>query len=434
MAENKTMPRAAILQLDGKSLELPIVVGTEQEQAIDISKLRGETGYITFDDGYSNTGSCQSAITFIDGEKGILRYRGIPIEQLAEHSTFVETAWLLIYGELPTAPQLRHFRDLLTKHEMLHEGLYKAFDGFPSMAHPMAILSAMINAASCYHPEIVAIDSEEDFANASARLLSKIRTIAAASYKTFVGEPIVYPKPHLNYCANFLHMMFSIPFQEYEPDPDVVAALRLILILHADHEQNCSTSTVRMVASSGANLFASCAAGVCALWGPLHGGANTAVLEMLGRILKDKIDLKDYVAKVKDKNSNIKLMGFGHRVYKNYDPRAKILKAAADKVLAKLKIKDPLLDLARHLEETALSDSYFKDRKLYPNVDFYSGIIMRAMGIPVNMFTVMFAIGRLPGWIAHWKEVHDNKKSRIYRPRQVYTGLNQRDYVPIEKR
>ncbi len=435
MLETTPVPKAATLQLNGKPIELPIVVGTEKEHAIDISRLRSETGFITLDDGYGNTGSCQSAITFIDGEKGILRYRGIPIDQRAEKSTFVETTWLLIYGELPTASQLRHFRDLLTKHEMLHEGLYKAFDGFPAQGHPMAILSAMINAASCYHPEIVALDATpEAFENAAARLLSKIRTIAAASYKTSVGEPIVYPKPHLNYCANFLHMMFSIPFQEYEPDPDVVSALRLILILHADHEQNCSTSTVRMVASSGANLFASCAAGVCALWGPLHGGANTAVLEMLGHIHKNKIDLKDYVAKVKDKNSNIKLMGFGHRVYKNYDPRAKILKAAADKVLAKLKVKDPLLDIARKLEEAALSDSYFKDRKLYPNVDFYSGIIMRAMGIPVNMFTVMFAIGRLPGWIAHWKEVHDDKKARIYRPRQVYTGKNLRDYVPIEKR
>jgi citrate synthase len=433
MPETKTSPDTATLQLNGKTVQLPIVVGTEDEHSIDISKLRSETGYITLDDGYGNTGSCRSAITYIDGEKGILRYRGIPIEQIAEHSTFVETTWLLIYGELPTAQQLRRFRDLLTKHEMLHEGLYKAFDGFPAQAHPMAILSAMINAASCYHPEIIAINSEDDFANASARLLSKIRTIAAASFKTSIGEPIVYPKPHLNYCSNFLHMMFSIPFQEYEPDPDIVSAIRLILILHADHEQNCSTSTVRMVASSGANLFASCASGVCALWGPLHGGANAAVIEMLEFIHKNKVDLKEYVARVKDKAANVKLMGFGHRVYKNYDPRAKILKAAADKVLAKLKVKDPLLDIARHLEEVALSDSYFKDRKLYPNVDFYSGIIMRAMGIPLNMFTVMFAIGRLPGWIANWKEVHDTK-SRIYRPRQVYIGQNKRDYVPIEKR
>ena len=434
MPESKASPGAAKLQLEGKSYEFPVVVGTEQEKAIDIAMFRSETGYITLDDGYGNTGSCQSAITFIDGEKGILRYRGIPIEQLAQHSTFVETAWLLIYGELPTAVQLRHFRDLLTRHEMLHEGLYKHFDGFPSQGHPMAILSAMINATSCYHPEIILMEeTPEAFENAAARLLSKIRTIAAASFKTFVGEPIVYPKPHLNYCANFLHMMFSIPFQEYEPDPDVLAALRLILILHADHEQNCSTSTVRMVASSGANLFASCAAGVCALWGPLHGGANTAVLEMLGEIHRNKVDLKTYVEKVKDKNSNVRLMGFGHRVYKNYDPRAKILKEACDRVLAKLKIKDPLLDIARHLEEVAISDSYFKDRKLYPNVDFYSGIIMRAMGIPLNMFTVMFSIGRLPGWIANWKEVRDTK-SRIYRPRQVYIGRTVRDYVPLEKR
>ncbi len=430
----RIMSNTAKVILNGdKTVELPVVVGSEDEHAIEISKLRSETGYITLDDGYGNTGSCQSAITFIDGEKGILRYRGIPIEQLAEKATFAETCWLLIYGDLPTKDELARFRSLLTEHEMLHEGLYKHFDGFPAQAPPMAILSAMINATSCYHPDIVKIENQETFEGAAARLLSKIRTIAAAAYKTSIGEPIVYPKPHFEYCRNFLHMMFSIPFREYDPDPDMVQALRLILILHADHEQNCSTSTVRMVASSGANLFASCAAGVCALWGPLHGGANTAVIEMLHFIHDSKIDLKDYVARVKDKNSNFKLMGFGHRVYKNYDPRAKIIKAMADKVLGKLKIKDPLLEIARRLEEAALSDSYFKERRLYPNVDFYSGIIMRAMRIPLNMFTVMFAIGRLPGWIAHWKEVHDSK-SRIYRPRQVYVGPTLRDYVPIESR
>jgi citrate synthase len=427
------MPETAKLLLNGKSYDLPVVVGTENEHAVDVSKLRAESDYITLDDGYSNTGSCRSSITFIDGEKGILRYRGIPIEQLAEKSTFMETAWLIIYGELPTPRQLECFSYLLTEYEMIHEGLYHHFDGFPSYGHPMAILSAMINAESCYEPEIIAMESPATFQQAAARILSKIRTIAAASYKTSIGQPIVYPKPHLDYCSNFLHMMFSIPFRDYEPDPDVVAALQLILILHADHEQNCSTSTVRMVASSGANLYASCAAGVCALWGPLHGGANAAVIEMLQFIHENHIELSDYVARVKEKGSKVRLMGFGHRVYKNYDPRAKIIKQMADRVLGKLKIRDPLLDIAKKLEEVALKDPYFVDRKLYPNVDFYSGIIMRAIGIPLNMFTVMFAIGRMPGWIANWKEVREGD-SRIYRPRQVYVGRNLRDYVPIENR
>ena len=427
------MPETAKIQLKDQSIELPVVVGSENEHAIDIAALRAKTGYITLDDGYGNTGSCQSAITFIDGEEGILRYRGIPIEQLAEHSTFVETAWLLIWGELPTKDQLAKFSELLTQHSMLHEGLYRHFDGFPSSGHPMAILSAMINAVSCYHPDIYTHDNDDQFPSSAARLLSKVRTIAAASFKTSIGQPIVYPKPQFDYCSNFLHMMFSVPFKEYEPDPDVVKALNQIFILHADHEQNCSTSTVRMVASSGANLFASCSAGVCALWGPLHGGANSAVLEMLEDIHVNKIDLKDYVTKVKDKNSGIRLMGFGHRVYKNFDPRATILKAAADKVLAKLKVNDPLLNIARGLEEVALSDKYFKDRNLYPNVDFYSGIILRAMGIPVNMFTVIFAIGRMPGWIANWHEMR-TQKSRIHRPRQVYTGHTKRDYTPMLKR
>jgi citrate synthase len=427
------MPETAALTLNGKTHTFPVVVGTENEHGVDVSRLRSESGFITLDDGYGNTGSCKSAVTFIDGEKGILRYRGYPIEQLAEQSNFLETAWLVIYGELPTTAQLEHWLDSVLGEEMLHEGLYKHFDGFPSVGHPMAILSAMINAASCYNPSIMEMESPESFQNAAARLISKIRTIAAASYKTSIGEPIVYPKPHFSYCANFLHMMFSVPYQEHEPDPDIVRALDMILLLHADHEQNCSTSTVRMVASSGANLFASCAAGVCALWGPLHGGANAAVIEMLQFINDSRIDLKEYVARVKDKSSHAKLMGFGHRVYKNYDPRAKIIKAAADKVLGKLKKRDPLLDIARRLEEVAVSDSYFKDRSLYPNVDFYSGIIMRAMGIPLNMFTVMFAIGRLPGWIANWKEVREGE-SRIYRPRQIYVGHTIRDYVPIEQR
>ncbi len=427
------MPETATLQVQGRTYNLPIVVGTENEVAVDISKLRAESGVITLDDSYGNTGSCKSAITFIDGEKGILRYRGIPIEQIAEHSTFAETAWLLIYGELPTAGQLNCWSNLLTKHEMLHEGLYKHYDGFPAQGHPMAILSAMVNAASCYNPDVIKMESPETFQNNAARLLSKTRTIAAAAYKTSIGQPLIYPKPHLDYCSNFLHMMFSIPFKDYEPDPDIVAALQLILVLHADHEQNCSTSTVRMVASSGANLFASCASGVCALWGPLHGGANAAVIEMLQYIHDSGISVKDYVAKVKDKSSHIKLMGFGHRVYKNYDPRAKIIKQAADRVLNKLKIHDPMLDLARSLEEAALADDYFQAKKLYPNVDFYSGIIMRAIGIPVDMFTVMFAIGRMPGWIANWKEMWEGE-SRIYRPRQVYTGQTMREYTPIGER
>jgi citrate synthase len=427
------MPETATLQVQGRTFNLPLVVGTENEVAVDISKLRAESGVITLDDSYGNTGSCKSAITFIDGEKGILRYRGIPIEQIAEHSTFAETAWLLIYGELPTASQLNCWSNLLTKHEMLHEGLYKHYDGFPAQGHPMAILSAMVNAASCYNPDVIKMESPETFQNNAARLLSKTRTIAAAAYKTSIGQPLIYPKPHLDYCSNFLHMMFSIPFKDYEPDPDIVAALQLILVLHADHEQNCSTSTVRMVASSGANLFASCASGVCALWGPLHGGANAAVIEMLQYIHDSGISVKDYVAKVKDKSSHIKLMGFGHRVYKNYDPRAKIIKQAADRVLNKLKIHDPMLDLARSLEEAALADDYFREKKLYPNVDFYSGIIMRAIGIPVDMFTVMFAIGRMPGWIANWKEMWEGD-NRIYRPRQVYTGQTMREYTPIGQR
>ncbi len=427
------MTDTAKLLINDKPIDVKVLVGSENEHALDIGDLRAKTGYITLDDGYGNTGSCKSAITYIDGEKGILRYRGIPIEQLAEKSTFVETAYLLIWGELPNKEQLAKFSALLTQHEMLHEGLYRHFDGFPATGHPMAILSAMINAVSCYHPDILAQEGLENFDSAAARLLSKVRTIAAASFKTSIGRPIVYPKPHLDYCSNFLHMMFSIPYKEWEMDPELSKVLNQIFILHADHEQNCSTSTVRMVASSGANLFASCSAGVCALWGPLHGGANAAVLDMLQLIHDSKMDVKEYVNKVKTKQEGIKLMGFGHRVYKSYDPRAKIIKGACDKVLAKLKVNDPLLEIARRLEEAALNDSYFKDRNLYPNVDFYSGIIMRAMGIPVNMFTVMFAIGRMPGWIANWKEMHD-QKSRIYRPRQVYTGHVIRDYVTMDQR
>ena len=428
-AENGTVK--ARLILPDREVELPIVVGTEQEQAIDVRKLRAETGYITLDDGYRNTGSAESAITFIDGEKGVLRYRGIPIEQLAEHSTFVETAMLLIYGELPSRDHLARFRALLTEHEMIHEGMRHGFAGFPPTGHPMATLSAMINTLSCYNTDVLRMEDEHTFENAAARLISKIRTVAAAAYKTSVGEPIMYPHPELSYCRNFLHMMFSIPNKYYEPDPDMVRALRLFLILHADHEQNCSAATVRMVGSSGANLFASCAAGVCALWGPLHGGANVMVIEQLDRIYKSGMSIEQLVERVKRKEE--RLYGFGHAVYKSYDPRAQILREHAPSVLAKCKRRDPLLDIARRLEDVALNDDYFVSRNLYPNVDFYSGMLLRAMGIPVNMYTVMFAIGRMPGWIAHWKEVHDSQ-SRIHRPRQVYTGPTQRDYVPIDQR
>ena len=424
-------PPPAKLILGDKTIDLPVIVGTENEHGIDIGPLRKNTGYITLDHGYENTGSCKSAITYIDGEKGILRYRGIPIEQLAEKSTFVETAWLLIFGELPTRAQLDRFSARLTEHQMLHEGLHSAFSGFPAKASPMAILSAMINTAGCYSlPDDVG--ESRDFENVAARLISQVRTIAAASYKVSVGQPIIYPKTSMNYCSNFLHMMFSKPYDEIEPDPEVVRALNQILLLHADHEQNCSTSTVRMVASSGANLFAATSAGVCALWGWRHGGANVEVLNMLDKITSTKMEVADFIKGVK--NKEMKLMGFGHRVYKNFDPRAKILAAAAEKILPKLGVKDPMLDLARKLQDIALSDSYFKDRNLYPNVDFYSGILMRAMGIPVNMFTVMFAIGRMPGWIAQYKELTENPDSRIDRPRQIYVGKTLRDYTPTDKR
>jgi citrate synthase len=427
------MEKTAELILDGKTCKLPIVEGTEKERAFDISALRNDTGYITLDDGYGNTGSCQSQITFIDGEQGILRYRGIPIEELAEKSTFVEVAHLLIMGKLPTSAELRRFSDLLTANELLHEALKYHFEGFPPNAHPMAILSAMINASSCFHPGLLTDRMRDNFVVQAARLLSKVRTIAAFAYRKSRGLPAIYPKPDLKYTANFLHMMFSLPFKDYDLKPEVVKALDLIFLLHADHEQNCSTATVRMVASSRANLFASAAAGVCALWGPLHGGANQAVLEMLEDIHKSGDNGSRFIAAAKDKNSGKRLMGFGHRVYKNYDPRAKIIKTACDEVLAKLHISDPLLDIAKHLEEAALRDPYFVERKLYPNVDFYSGIIMRAIGIPVEMFTVIFAIGRMPGWIANYKEVME-APTRIYRPRQIYTGPTLNHYTPIKER
>jgi citrate synthase len=418
---------------DGKSFAMPTVVGSEGEVGIDIGTLRNKTGCITLDPGYGNTGSCESAITFIDGEKGILRYRGYDIAELAEKSTFIETAYLLIYGELPTRAEIGSFSDLLTENQMLHEDMRHLFDGFPPTAHPMAILSAMINAASSYHPNIIA-KREERFPWHAARLISQVRTIAAYSYRKAHGLPTIYPKTTLKYTANFLHMMFSHPGEDCELKPELVKALDLIFLLHADHEQNCSTSTVRMVASSRANLFASASAGVCALWGPLHGGANQAVLEMLEEIHAEGDDGSKFLNEVKNKTGNRRLMGFGHRVYKNFDPRAVIIKQQCDKVLSQLHKSDPLLDIAKKLEEIALNDDYFISRKLYPNVDFYSGIIMRAIGIPLDMFTVMFAIGRMPGWIANFKEVMEDPESRIARPRQIYTGPTQRAYQPLEAR
>jgi citrate synthase len=428
------MTKNATLSFDGQSYELPVVVGTEAETAVDISNLRAKSGLITLDSGYANTGACTSTITFIDGEKGILRYRGYPVEELAQRSSFVETAYLLIFGELPTATQLADYRRLLGEHEFIHEDMLHAFDGFPSDAPPMAILSAMINAVGCFQPEFMQPEDSGRFMEPAARLMSKVRTIAAASYRKSIGKPVNYPRTDLRYTANLLHMLFSNPHRLYQPDEVVVRALDQLLLLHADHEQNCSTSTVRMVGSSQANLYASVASGVCALWGPLHGGANAAVMDMLTQLHNSGEKLETFIARVKDKDAHTRLMGFGHRVYKNFDPRAKIIKQACDALLAKLGIDDPLLELAMRLEEVALHDEYFVKRKLYPNVDYYSGIIMRALGIPTNMFTVIFAIGRLPGWIAHWREVRVASGPRIDRPRQVYTGHTKRSYVPLEQR
>jgi citrate synthase len=428
------MTKNATLTYDNKSIELPTVEGTEAETAVDISQLRAKSGLITLDSGYANTGACMSNITFIDGEKGILRYRGYPVEELAERSTFVETAFLLIFGELPTATQLADFRRLLGQHEFIHEDMLHHFDGFPANAPPMAILSAMINALGCFQPAFIQPEENDHFMAQAARLMSKVRTIAAASYRKSIGRPVNYPRTELRYTANLLHMMFSQPHKLYQPDEVVVRALDQLLLLHADHEQNCSTSTVRMVGSSQASLYASVAAGVCALWGPLHGGANVAVMDMLSQLKDSGEALDTFIARVKDKDQHARLMGFGHRVYKNFDPRAKIIKEACHALLKKLGINDPLLEIAMRLEEVALHDEYFISRKLYPNVDYYSGIIMRALGIPTNMFTVMFAIGRLPGWIAHWREVRIGGTQRIDRPRQVYTGATKRPYVPMEQR
>ena len=426
------MSETARIEIQGKTVELPLTVGSENEVGIDIGKFRARTGAITFDPGYANTGACASAITYLNGEQGILRYRGYPIGQLAEQSSFIEVAYLLIYGELPNVPQLDEFTNNIIRHTMLHEDLRHIYEAFPKDAHPMAILSCIVCALSTFYPDFSATD-QESVDLAILRLLGKLPTIAAWAYKKSIGQALVYPENRFSYCENFLNMMYSVPAADYEVPKDFVEALNVLFILHADHEQNCSTSTVRLVGSSEANLFASISSGVAALWGPLHGGANQAVLEMLNRIQNDGGDVAKAVAMAKDKDSGFRLMGFGHRVYKNFDPRAKIIKTYADKVLDLVGVSDPLLDIAKQLEEVALQDEYFVERKLYPNVDFYSGIIYKALGFPTNIFTVLFAIGRLPGWIAHWVEMH-NSPSKIGRPRQIYTGPNERDYVSVSQR
>lgn len=428
------MSEIAELKLAGQTIELPVIVGSENEKGIDVSSLRGKTGYITLDNGYMNTGACSSAITFIDGEKGILRYRGIPIEVLAERSSFLETSYLLIEGKLPTREELDFFTNRVRRHTMIHEDIKRFYDGFPRDAHPMAILASVVSSLSTFYQHEESRPEAEQFALNSIRLLAKLPTIASSAYKKSIGQPLMYPQNHMSYCENFLHMMFSTPAEHYDVDPVMTETLNLLLILHADHEQNCSTSTVRMVSSSKANIFASITAGICALWGPRHGGANEEVIDMLTQMRDEGGGVKRYIDKAKDKNSTFKLMGFGHRVYKNFDPRANILKAACDKLLTKMKISDPLLDLAKELEEAALKDSYFVERKLYPNVDFYSGIIYKAMGIPTRAFTVMFALGRLPGWIAHAKEYSQEVGNKINRPRQIYTGAQLSEYIPMEQR
>src|SRR5690606_15726254 len=428
------MSEIAKIELDGKVYEFPVIEGTENEKAIDISALRAKTGYITIDSGFKNTGSTQSAITFLDGEEGILRYRGYPIEQLAEKAEFLEVAYLLIYGELPNKDEYTKFKDGITKHTLIHEDMKHFFDAYPPKAHPMGILAASLSSLSTFYPESLDPNRPKEAVDLTMqRLIAKVPTLAAWAYKNAMRHPVIYPNNKLDYCSNFLHMMFAMPTDNYEVNPVVASALNKLLILHADHEQNCSTSTVRIVGSSQANLYTSISAGVSALWGPLHGGANQAVIEMLEAIKADGGDTEKWIAKAKDKDDPFRLMGFGHRVYKNFDPRATIIKKAADDVLTALGVEDPILDIAKKLEKVALEDEYFKARGLYPNVDFYSGIIYRALGIPTEMFTVMFALGRLPGWIAQWKEMIENKEP-IGRPRQVYTGANKRDYVAIDNR
>ncbi|HIY75271.1 MAG TPA: citrate synthase [Candidatus Sphingobacterium stercorigallinarum] len=428
------MSETASINLNGATLELPVITGTENEKALDISKLRGQSGYITLDPGYKNTGATTSAITFLDGEKGILRYRGYSIEDLAEKSTFLEVAYLLIYGDLPTKDALDKFRGAIRAQMMIHEDMKNFFAGFPSKSHPMGQLSCLVGALSSFYPESLNPNQSEEEENKTiVNLLAKMPTIVSWIQKKSLGHPVVYPKNDLGYIDNFLNMIFGEVNQDKTFDPVIIAAMHKLLILHADHEQNCSTSTVRMVGSSNANLYASISAGINALWGPLHGGANQAVIEMLEQIREDGGDADKYLAKAKDKNDPFRLMGFGHRVYKNFDPRAKIIKKACDDILEKLGVEDPVLDIAKRLEEAALNDQYFIDRKLYPNVDFYSGIIYRALGFHSEMFTVLFALGRLPGWIAQWKEMRDNKEP-IGRPRQIYIGQQAREYQDLSSR
>jgi citrate synthase len=428
------MGKKAELHYDGKVFDIPVVIGSENENALDISRLRGESGLITLDRGFKNTGSTQSAITFLNGEEGILRYRGYSIEELAEKSSFLEVSFLLIYGELPTQQELDKFTKDISEHSLVHEDVKSILDGYPSKAHPMGVLSSLVSALTAFYPKSLDPNrSKEQINGTIIRFIAKLPTLAAWSFKNRMRQPIMYPKNKLNYTSNFLHMMFGLPTQDTEINPVVAKALDKLLILHADHEQNCSASTVRIVGSSHASLYASVSAGIAALWGPLHGGANQAVIEMLEEIKADGGDVDKYVAKAKDKSDSFRLMGFGHRVYKNFDPRATIIKKAADDVLRELGIEDPVLDIAMKLEKVALEDEYFKARGLYPNVDFYSGIIYRALGIPTDMFTVMFAIGRLPGWIAQWKEMRENNEP-IGRPRQVYTGATERGYVNMENR
>jgi citrate synthase len=424
----------AELRVGDERYRLPIVEGSEGERALDVRHLRRETGLVTLDYGYLNTGSCQSGITYLDGENGILRYRGYPVEELAEKSRFVEVAYLLVHGVLPTQKKRDNFSNLLNRHSVIHEDMRHFFYRYPEHSHPMAILSAMVVSLSSFYPELGQNSPQEEIDITTTRLLSKMRTIAAFSYKKFIGEPVVYPRQDLPYCANFLNMMFSSPVCPYEIRPEVVKALNVLLILHADHEQNCSTSAVRLVGSAKVNLYAAVSAGICALWGPLHGGANQKVLEMLEEIQEAGGNVEKCLERAKDKNDPFKLYGFGHRVYKNYDPRARIIKKTCDELLKSLDIHDPLLDIATELEERALADDYFRERNLYPNVDFYSGIIYRAIGIPTNMFTVMFALGRLPGWIAQWKESREDPEFKIQRPRQLYVGPQLRHYVEMDQR
>ena len=428
------MSEIAKIELDGKVCELPVIEGSENEKAIDISKLRELTGYITLDTGYKNTGATKSAITFLDGEEGILQYRGYSIEELADKASFMEVSYLIIYGELPTQTQLKTFETNIKMHTLVHEDMKRFFEAFPAQAHPMGVLSSMVSSLATFYPESLDPNRSSDAKDLTIqRILAKLPTLSAWSYKNSIRHKVMYPRNNYNYCENFLHMMFAMPTEDYHVDPIIVSAVNKLFILHADHEQNCSTSTVRMVGSSQANLYSSVSAGISALWGPLHGGANQEVIEMLEQIHKDGGNVDKWILKAKDKEDPFRLMGFGHRVYKNFDPRANIIKKTCDEVLEKLGISDPLLEIAKKLEKVALEDEYFKSRNLYPNVDFYSGIIYKAIGIPTEMFTVMFALGRLPGWIAQWKEMTENKEP-IGRPRQIYTGKTSREYVPLSKR